>query len=62
MGLIFSRIPVQQILVAGTLGIFSGFYIFAPGIIEYSKKNDDEARDVKDNVQKDERQNKEGNE
>lgn len=37
MGL-FSRLPVQQIIVASVLGVFSGMYIFAPGIIEFSSQ------------------------
>ena len=37
MGL-FSRLPIQQIMVASVLGVLSGMYIFAPGIIEFSSK------------------------
>ena len=44
---IFSRLPLQQIMVASVLGVLSGLYIFAPGIIEFSsqiqKKNVDES-------------------
>ena len=40
-------IPLQQIMVASVLGVLSGLYIFAPGIIEFSsqiqKKNVDES-------------------
>ena len=43
----FSRLPLQQIMVASVLGVLSGLYIFAPGIIEFSsqiqKKNVDES-------------------
>ncbi len=35
---LFSRLPIKEIAVASVLGILSGFYIFAPGIIEFSKQ------------------------
>ena len=40
---IFSRLPVREIMVAGVLGVFSGMYIFAPGIIEFSSKIQDKS-------------------
>ena len=40
---IFSRLPVREIMVAGVLGVFSGLYIFAPGIIEFSSKIEDKS-------------------
>ena len=42
----FSRLPIQQILVACIIGVLTGMYIFAPGIVEFSnqikKKNDEQ--------------------
>ena len=35
---IFSKLPIREIMVAAVLGVASGLYIFAPGIIEFSSK------------------------
>ena len=34
----FSRLPIQQIMVASIVGVLCGMYIFAPGIIEFSNE------------------------
>lgn len=35
----FSRIPFHQFLVATLLGVISGTYIFAPGIIDFARQH-----------------------
>ena len=52
MGL-FSRLPVQQIVVASVLGMLSGMYIFAPGIIEFSSQMKDKNIDESSHAQND---------
>ena len=47
MGL-FSRLPLQQILVASVLGVLSGVYIFAPGIKEFSSQVQNESKQGQD--------------
>ena len=34
----FSRLPIQQMMVASIIGVLTGMYIFAPGIVEFSKQ------------------------
>ena len=49
---LFSRLPFHQVLVASLLGVISGIYIFAPGIIDFAKqqKLNEEAQTAEPNT------------